>query len=424
MNLDGPDTKGLRARERRLIAAIARDPGLYWAVCPMLPDAAFVHEVDIWRSLAHAVRFGETIELPADWIASESPLVEARALVDAMDRREMLPLGQRLERGLADPAVPLRDWLAVWLDRLHETRLFRALVPPVNLKPVEAIFGTLQTDLRTRRFTVMEEGRPVSGLPTGFRWLDKFLGGLQPGLHILAGAPGVGKTTAAIKMTLATLEAELPVLYLTFNETPDRMLLRIVCQQNELEMKEFSDGIADPEIIEDLFQQHRARLDRLHILKGGPELTPDQVRRTAEALMDQHGRRSMLIIIDFLQFWAAGTRNFSEFRHEVAKLLFELRDLSVAIRCPILCLTSQNRGGQGTTELSSLEGTTDIEYAADSIMFLVAVKQVGRATDYDVSDRDMLHSHTLSLALKKNRYGETGQLLLKFSPKIGRMSDA
>ncbi|MDA1098099.1 MAG: hypothetical protein O2967_03865 [Proteobacteria bacterium] len=65
----------------------------------------------------------------------------------------------------------------------------------------------------------------------------------------------------------------------------------------------------------------------------------------------------VLVVVDYLPIWAAGARQFFEFRHGIAKLITVMRRLAWSLDSPVLEISSQNRRHQGEAILQSLEGT-------------------------------------------------------------------
>ena len=61
-------------------------------------------------------------------------------------------------------------------------------------------------DAEARRLQREPTGRAVLGVSTGFVQLDSLLGGLNDGLHLLAGPPGMGETTLALQIAAAATE--------------------------------------------------------------------------------------------------------------------------------------------------------------------------------------------------------------------------
>ena len=122
-----------------------------------------------------------------------------------------------------------------------------------------------------------------------------------------------------------------------------------------------------------------------------------------------HKSNKCLIMVDYLQRWAAANKEFCDFRHIVSGLVTELRELALRLECPVVVVSSQNRTGQGTSSLISLKESGDLEYAADTALFLVENK-----------DRMAKQSwRAIDLKIEKNRYGDKGIIHLMFNPELG-----
>ena len=102
-------------------------------------------------------------------------------------------------------------------------------------------------------------------------------------------------------------------------------------------------------------------------------------------------------------------------RERVEMLGGALRELALQLKSPVLTLSSQNRAqgnygnGKGTAALDSLKESGDLEYTADTVLFMTEAQEriatpPARAVD---------------LTVAKNRDGETGRIELIFMPKIG-----
>ena len=75
-----------------------------------------------------------------------------------------------------------------------------------------------------------EAGRSTIGLPTGIPSLDRVLNGLSArGLYILGGAPGAGKTSLSLQIAFEVAQRA-PVLYLTYENSPDNLVLKTICR--------------------------------------------------------------------------------------------------------------------------------------------------------------------------------------------------
>jgi replicative DNA helicase len=95
-----------------------------------------------------------------------------------------------------------------------------------------------------RRRKYEETGRPVMGISTGFARLDDLLGGLNPGLYLLGGGPGAGKTSFSLQLTVEACEQGFPVFYVTYENSRDSLILKAVCARAGVGPRCIERGIA------------------------------------------------------------------------------------------------------------------------------------------------------------------------------------
>jgi len=268
--------------------------------------------------------------------------------------------------------------------------------------------------LTARREAFQAHGKAAVGIPTGIPKLDKLLGGIQPGLHLLAAEPGAGKTTLACNIAADAAMQGYPVIFVTFEETPERLALKVICGLAGLNQKIYVEGIADPGRVAQAIATYAPSLQTFKIVEGTARLTVLMLKAKVLAALAHHKAGRALIIIDYLQRWAASRREFNDFRHIVGALVAELRELATRLDSPVLAISSQNRQGQGEANLTSLKESGDLEYSADSAFFLV-----GNDKRAAISP-----NRAVDLKVKKNRYGDLGTVPLLFQPDVCRMGEA
>ena len=256
-------------------------------------------------------------------------------------------------------------------------------------------------------------------IPSAFEFINNSMGGWRTGMHLLAGEPGSGKTAFALFNAAVAAEAGFPVLYLSFDVQSEFLTLKLLCQQENLNCRDVMDGSVDPAALKAAMTAQEDTFSRVTLVEADPELSNEKAEEMARRLIMDSDHDRALVIVDYLQIWAAGSRQFSEFRHEIAKMMTAMRRLAISLDSPVLAISSQNRAHQGEAVLQSLEGTSDLEYSADSIAFLVNVERPASQGSYTHPDDLISKSRSVSLNLRKNRFGETGSRMVKFLPATG-----
>lgn len=250
----------------------------------------------------------------------------------------------------------------------------------------------------------------LPGIPTGLKAWDRRTGGLQVGVHLLAAAPGAGKTTLALQIARHAAAQGVAVTYLAFDEGGDRLALKLAAGAAGLSATKYLRGEADPGDVEQALEAHRETLARIEIY-GGPAISPADAALMVASRKQIVGTEEGLLVVDFLQAWAARQGGaVKDFRVAVTQIMGDLRQVSLEAKVPVLAIAAQNRQGQGEAAMSSLRESSDLEYVADSITFLVEEK----------SDSPPPVRRRVTLACLKNRWGGLFDLPLVFDAEIGR----
>jgi len=370
----------------------------------------------LYRSMVQAAAKRETFP-QVDGEPVNDVGAAARRVVELYQRRLLVRAMDALKNGLAEAEGDTASIIsqaesalaAARLaagDRVGEAKSFSDLWP--------AILANVQAVAEAHK-----AGKTL-GLKTGIPKLDQLTGGLQTGLHILAAQPGAGKTTLCLQWAREAAASGIPALFLTFDETPERLALKTLCAAAGLRVKQFAEGSGDLAKLEAARREHAEQLRALYFIEGAASMTVSQLRARTMQAMERHGAETAFVVVDYVQRWAGGRyHGGGEFRHDIGKLIGELRDeLANPLRVPVLAVSSQNRQGLDKPDFFSLAESSALEYTGDTVMFLVDdEKKNGRALPSDPDNR------AVKLAVRKNRFGAQGDVRLIFSPHLGRLRE-
>jgi replicative DNA helicase len=400
--------------EMSLLAAMVADPTMYWETLDLLPPGVLTVGQPIYATIAAAVEAEKPVP-PIDNLKEVAPdpdpSLAARELANLYQKRLLARMAQEFTDKLrgeikADELIAQTETdLTQIQTAIKEMRSGQAM-------SVADLLPEVVKEMASRQEAVKETGTAAVGLQTGIKRLDMFLGGLQEGVHIIGAEPGMGKTTFSLQVAAKVAE-RFPALFVSFEETTTRLALKSICQQAKLEMKKFNDGYGDINALQSAAQQFGPRLRPLYLIEGTSRLTVAQLKAKSLQAMARHKTDQCLIVIDYLQRWAASRGNFNDYRHVIGNLISELRELANRLHSPILVISSQNRGGQGSGDLTSFKESGDLEYSADSALLMV--KGTGTPTP---------PARAVNLKIAKNRFGDLGNISLIFRPDIGVFREA
>ena len=407
--------------ERRLLVAIASNPELYWELSPR--PQIFASYEQAAEDLFGAIQAEEEPPgVPEDWeVPADDPEATLRRLRDLWRRRRIAALQEDLGALMQDEDRSATEILQYLEEHAAEVRAELRESTAGTLRLNEEVTAEVLEEAREARDEYQASGDPIRGVGTGIGRLDEIIGGLQPGLTIISGGPGTGKTTLALQIGADAASEGVPTLYLTFENSPRQLVLKGMGRVGDVNPREIRRGTVPIKQTQRAAKKWRKKARRLGFIEGRSDLNPGQIRGKARRLMAQFTAEECLIVVDYLQLYAKAAsflRGSDGLRERVEQMGQRLRELSMRLRSPVLAIASQSRAagysGGGSADLDTLKESGDLEYGADVVAILT-----------EPDDRQATGSATpVDLTVAKNRNGETGQVTLVFRPKRGEMRPA
>lgn len=402
--------------ERRLLAALAADEELRRTCRSKTLPEAWAVERETWLALAAADAAGIPAELPP-WEPSQDPAGDLDRLVDLMHRRLAAGAVERVAVAIADPGRPGQAALDL-MER--EARLARKALEearPTGPSWAADLLPQVLQQARERREQRVATGSSITGIPTGIRALDDALNGLGPGLHLLGGAPGRGKTSLALQVALHAAAEGVAVAYITLENSAHNLAQKALAARARTSPQAIDRGSADLAAVEAAAAALRPTLARLAISEGPASIRVADMEEMLLQAMEHHRVDRGLMVLDYLQ--ACARARPQDVRQAVGALVGELREVAIRRRVPVLALASQNRaagaygaGGSGGAGLDSLAESAALEYGADTLSVLT--------TDEKRQPSTQAPGRAVLLNIAKNRHGAAGLAIpLLFRPDHG-----
>ncbi|MGY4569932.1 replicative DNA helicase [Bradyrhizobium pachyrhizi] len=306
---------------------------------------------------------------------------------------------------------------------------------------------TIAVDMAAKAF--QRDGK-LSGISTGLRDLDAKMGGLQPSdLIILAGRPGMGKTSLATNIAYNIAKAYVPevqadgttkavnggcVGFFSCEMSGEQLATRILAERTGIP----SSSIRRGGISELDFEKIRDCSIELQSLPfyvdetGG--LSISQLTARARRLKRQKGLD--LIVIDYIQLLqGSGKRGNDNRVQEITEITTNLKALAKELNVPIIALSQLSRQVENRDDkrpqLSDLRESGSIEQDADVVIFVyreeyyLANKEPRAGTpEYEKWQMDMDLAHgKAEVIIGKQRHGPTGTVDLHFEASVTRFGD-
>ncbi len=372
-----------------------------------------------------------------------------RAIHDAWLRRQLIDHGEVVVNRAfgAEPDLAARDQLEAAEQALYDLAT-RGATDGGFLSFERALAQAIESAERAFRRT-----GHVSGLTTGLRDLDAKTGGLHASdLIVLAGRPGMGKTSLAVCIAVGAARALLAasggqgrkptVAIFSLEMSAEQLATRVLAERARIS----GDRIRRGEIGQrdfDRFVSVSREIGSLPLeIDDTPAITLSALRTRARRLKRTRGLA--LLIIDYLQLMrpAAGTRPENRVL-EISQITQGLKAIAKELEVPVLALSQLSRAVENREDkrpqLADLRESGTIEQDADSVMFIYrdeyyltqrAPKQMSfesvdrfqEATEKWQQDMDRVHNRA-ELFLAKQRHGPTGKIDLYFEAEFTRFAD-
>ena len=243
----------------------------------------------------------------------------------------------------------------------------------------------------------------VIGVPTGFSDLDAKTTGFQAGdLVIIAGRPGMGKTSFALNMMRnAAIDANKKIGFFSLEMANNQLAMRLLCAEARVDSNLVRSGTLPKSQYRNL-SLAVGPLSKAEIhLDDTPALSILELRAKARRIKNDIDID--MIIVDYLQLMQ-GPKGVESRQQEIATISRSMKALAKELDIPIVALSQlsravEQRTGSKRPQLSDLRESGAIEQDADVVLFLF------RPWVYSRDDED---EGKAEIIIAKQRNGPTG----------------
>ncbi len=267
----------------------------------------------------------------------------------------------------------------------------------------------------------------ISGIPSGFKALDKITSGWQsPDLVIIAARPAMGKTAFVLSMAKnIAIDRQIPVAIFSLEMSNVQLVNRLIMNVCEIEGEKIKTGKMGREDTKRLNTKINIMRGKPLYLDDTPSLSIFELRSKARKLVREHNVQ--MIIIDYLQLMNAQGSSFGSREQEVSIISRSLKALAKELDIPIIALSQLNRsvearqGVEGKTpQLSDLRESGAIEQDADLVCFIHRPEYYHLYND-DKTGKDLRGLAQIIVA--KHRNGATDNIWLRFRGKYAKFQN-
>jgi replicative DNA helicase len=425
--------------EESVLGAMMLAPGAIGAVSEILDAGDFYRE-------SHAKIYRAALALYA-----KGEPVDAITLVDELEERgELEDAGGRVRLHELAALVPATANAAHYARIVREMATLRGLIEAGSevarlgwerpgettdlVDRAEQIIFELSQQRVTSEFSHIEEllkesferitalyeaGAEVTGVPSGFRDLDRLTSGFQPGnLIVVAARPSMGKS--ALGLCIAAnlgVRYELPVALFTLEMSKSEVTQRLMCSEAKVESQRLRTG----KLAVDDWPRLTAACDKLAkapiYVDDTGSITMMELRSKARRLKSKEPGLG-LIVVDYMQLMTSGTTAENRVQ-EVSQISRSLKVLARDLDVPILAMSQLSRAVEQRHDkrpiLSDLRESGSIEQDSDLVLFIYR--------DEYYAGEESEQKGLAELILAKHRNGPTGTEKLSFMGRYAKFAD-
>ena len=424
--------------EESVLGAMMLSPGAIGAVSEVVDPGDFYRE-------SHAKIYRAALDLYA-----QSEPVDPITLVDALEERgELEDVGGRVRIHELAALVPATANAGHYARIVHEMATLRGLIRvgtqvaqlgwdrpgettdlvdraeqfifELSQARVSSEFSHIEDLLKEsfERITKLyEAGEEITGVPSGFRDLDRLTSGFQPGnLVIVAARPSMGKSAfgLCIGANLA-VRAQMPVALFTLEMSKAEVTQRLMCSEAKVESQRLRTGKLGVDDWPRLTTACDALAKAPIYVDDSGSITMMEIRSKARRLKSKEPNLG-LIIVDYLQLMTSGATAENRVQ-EVSQISRSLKVLARDLDVPVLAMSQLSRAVEQRHDkrpiLSDLRESGSIEQDSDLVVFIYR-------DEYYNEDSDQQGIAEIHLA--KHRNGPTDSIKLSFLRRYTKYTD-
>ncbi|MFP4040424.1 MAG: replicative DNA helicase [Desulfosudaceae bacterium] len=271
----------------------------------------------------------------------------------------------------------------------------------------------IQTNIATIE---ANQGKWITGVPSGFERLDNLTSGFQNSdLIILAARPSMGKTALALNIARnVAVSSRIPVAFFSLEMSKEQLSMRLLTAEARINAFSLRSGHASK-------QDWIKITDAASVLDNTPiyiddtaGLTSMEIRAKARRMKKE--KQIGLILIDYLQLMTA-YKTVERRDLEISEMSRSLKGLAKELDVPVIVLSQLNRAPEQNQDkrpmLSHLRESGSLEQDADVVLFIY------RDEIYNKSE-DNPNRGIAEIIISKQRNGPVGKVFLQFQDSFTR----
>lgn len=258
----------------------------------------------------------------------------------------------------------------------------------------------------------------VTGVPTGYRDLDRITSGFQRNdLIIIAARPSVGKTAFALNVAQnVAVNANENVAIFSLEMGAEQLVQRMLCAEGNIDSQRLRTGSLIDEDWGKLTMAMGSLSNAGIYIDDTPGVRVSEIRSKCRRLKQESGLG--MIMIDYLQLIQGSANSKENRQQEVSEISRSLKALARELNVPLIALSQLSRGVEQRQDkrpmMSDLRESGSIEQDADIVGFLYRD---------DYYDQESEQQNIIEIIISKQRNGPTGTVELAFVKEYNKFVD-
>lgn len=258
----------------------------------------------------------------------------------------------------------------------------------------------------------------LTGVPSGFRDLDRITSGFQQNdLIIIAARPSVGKTAFALNIAQnVAINTDENVAIFSLEMGADQLVSRMLCAEGNIDAQRLRTGSLEAEDWSKLTMAMGSLSNAGIFIDDSPGIRVNEIRSKCRRLKQEHGLG--MIVIDYLQLISGSANSRDNRQQEVSEISRSLKGLARELNVPLIALSQLSRGVEQRQDkrpmMSDLRESGSIEQDADIVGFLYRD---------DYYDAESEKQNIIEIIISKQRNGPVGNVELAFVKEYNKFVD-
>ena len=269
----------------------------------------------------------------------------------------------------------------------------------------------------------------ITGLPTGFRVIDKHFSGWQKQDFIVLGADsGMGKTSLSVSFLLAPAKQGIPVGMFSLEMGIRQIATRSMAVESPFHLNQLTKtGFEKQEYFATLMEEVNTVKDYPIYIDDTPAMTVDQMKRKAKQMHRKH--KIQFLLIDFIQmFEGQGKENL---RVTIGEASRACKNIAKELDIVVMALSQVTRSEIIKNRFKipnkhHLKEASAIEEAADVILLIYRPGFYGHQREQNANlyeDLGISEDDNAVLMVVKYRDGSTGNISMLFKENKTKFVD-